>query len=210
MIPGPNYVYKCPNCGNLLTKGSLNSGNTFGGKLFSDGKRIAPMLPEFPDLTKCKKCNTIFWLSKLKEIGTYEWEDEENPEWQIADNAEFLNVDDYIVAIKTGIAENEEEKLIIRRNIWWAYNDRVRNNHTMFNDKEDELNWEINTKALMSLLDQTDMNQIIMIAELNRNLGNFEKCISTIKSIDDDELNWLQEKFLTECERKNKHVIELN
>ena len=73
MIPGPEYIYKCPNCGNLLSRGSLMSGNTFGAKLFSDGKRITPMLPEFPNLTKCKKCNRFIWVNKLQEVGTYEW-----------------------------------------------------------------------------------------------------------------------------------------
>lgn len=54
MIPGPNYVYKCPNCSALLTRESIASGNSFGSKLFSDGKRIAPMNPELPNLTKCR------------------------------------------------------------------------------------------------------------------------------------------------------------
>jgi hypothetical protein len=46
------------------------SGNTFGAKVFSDMKRVAPMLPEFPRITICPKCNTIFWLSKAEEVGT--------------------------------------------------------------------------------------------------------------------------------------------
>ena len=82
MMPGPDYVYQCPDCGNLITRGSLRSGNTFGAKIYSDGKRIAPMLPEFPDLTKCRKCNSIFWLSKLVELGSYKWNDEIDANWQ--------------------------------------------------------------------------------------------------------------------------------
>jgi len=210
MLPGPNYVYKCPNCGNLLTKGSLMSGNTFGAKIFSDGKRIAPMLPEFPNLTKCKKCDTIFWLSKLKEIGTYEWGDNENSQWQKADNAEFLEIEDYYNAIIKGVAENKGEELIIRQRIWWAYNDKIREGQEIFNDESDELRWIENVQKLKTLLDQSDINQKIMIAEINRNLGDFETCINLIQSIDNDELNWLKEKFLNECNKKNKWVIELN
>ena len=37
----------------------------------------------------------IFWLSKLKEIGTYEWCDNVNLQWQKADIAEFLEIEDY-------------------------------------------------------------------------------------------------------------------
>lgn len=210
MIPGPNYIYKCPNCGNLMARGSMVSGNTFGSKIFSDGRRIAPMLPEFPNLTKCKKCDTIFWLSKIKEIGTVGWGDHENPEWQYVDNVEFLKIDDYFTAIDTGIAESKEEELIIRRKIWWAYNDRKRNDHTMFVDVNDILKWEANIIELINLFDQNDIDQRIVVAELNRNLGDFEKCKSLMESIDDEDLNWLKEKFITECEKKNRNVIELN
>ena len=69
MLPGPDYIYECPKCQNHVVRGSLTSGNTFGQKLFSDGKTIAPMLPRFPDLTKCPKCKTIFWMHKVKEVG---------------------------------------------------------------------------------------------------------------------------------------------
>lgn len=210
MLPGPNYIYQCPNCGNLLKKGSLISGNTFGAEIFSDGKRIAPMLPDFPNLTKCKKCDTIFWLSKLKEIGTYEWGDKKNPEWQKADQAEFLEIEDYFNAIINGIAENKNEELYIRQRIWWAYNDRVRNGKNLFGDENDEIKWRENCIKLISLLNQSDLNQRIMIAELKRNLGDFGGCLEIVKNIDNDKLNWLKDIFISECEKGNKWVIKLN
>jgi len=222
MTTGPTYVYNCPICDNILKRGSLMSGNTIGEKIFSDGKRIAPMFPEIPNLTRCKKCKTIFWLNKLKEIGTYEEFTRYGPggteEWQKADRAEFLKLDEYLIAIKTGISENKEEELFIRQRIWWAFNDRFRNHLpnevfgmiNMFNDDEDEENWKVNLHELIKLLDQTDINDKIMFAELNRNLGNFEKCISIIESIDHENINWLKKKLLTECQKKNKYVISLN
>lgn len=208
MIPGPNIVYKCPNCGNLLTKGSLMSGNTLGAKIFSDGKRVASMLPEFPNLTKCKKCDTIFWLSKTKEIGTF-LGDKENSQWKKADTAMFLEIEDYFNAIIKGIFENKDEELFIRQRIWWSYNDRIREGQEIFNDESDELRWIENIQKLKTLLDQSDINQRIMLAEINRNLGDFESCIEIIKTIDNDKLNWLKEKFIKECEQKNRWVIQL-
>lgn len=210
MIPGPTYVYKCPNCGDLLTKGSLMSGNTLGSEIFSDGKRIAPMLPEFPNLTKCKKCDTILWLSKLKEIGTYGLIDEENSKWGNADIAEFLDIEDYFRALNEGLAENKQEELFLRQRIWWAYNDRVRNGKNPFIDVNDEIKWRENCIKLISLLDESDLNQRIMIAEIRRNLGDFETCLEIIKKIDNVELNWLKDKFINECKKGNKWVVKLN
>ncbi len=210
MIPGPYSVYKCPNCGNFLTKGSLTSGNTFDSKIFSDGKRIAPMLPEFPELTKCKKCDSIFWLSKLKKIGTYEWDDNKSSNRHNADNTDFLDIEDCFRALNEKKYENIIEERFIRKSIFWSYNDRKRNGRNQFKDENDEIRWRENCIELLSLLDQSDLNQKIMIAEIHRNLGDFENCIVIIQSIDDNNLNWLKEKFLNECNRKNKWVIELN
>lgn len=50
---GPDKYYKCPNCGAYLYTHTLLSGNTFGAREYSDGKMVAPMLPECPNLTKC-------------------------------------------------------------------------------------------------------------------------------------------------------------
>jgi hypothetical protein len=68
MLPCPNLIYECPYCGNRLKRKSLASGNTLGAKLYSDGKQIAPMLPDFPNLTKCKKCDNIFYVNDLKKL----------------------------------------------------------------------------------------------------------------------------------------------
>ncbi len=207
MLPGPNYVYKCPNCGNLLTRQSLLSFNTFGARRYSDGKVIAPMFPAIPDLTKCKKCNTIFWFSRLKEIGTYEYGKKQKSEWPDADDAEFLGIDDYFRAIDTGIAENKNIELFIRRSIWWAYNDRHRDRKQMFVDENDEKRWKENCEKLISLLDQSELDERIMTAELKRNMGDFQGCLDIITSIDDDKLNWLKTKFINECEQINRWVI---
>jgi hypothetical protein len=63
---------------------------------------------------------------------------------------------------------------------------------------------------LLSLLDPTDLDQKIMIAELHRTLGDFQACIDIIKDIDEEDLKGLKEKFIMECKRKNRRVFELN
>jgi hypothetical protein len=72
MIPGPNLVYECPKCKRTVWRESLISGNTLGSTLYSDGKRISPMLPEFPFIAKCKECNTFYWLDNKNRIGEFE------------------------------------------------------------------------------------------------------------------------------------------
>jgi hypothetical protein len=52
MMPGPDLYYKCPDCGKTHVKSSLASGNTIHAVYHTDNRRKAPMLSEFPRITK--------------------------------------------------------------------------------------------------------------------------------------------------------------
>ncbi len=210
MLPGPKTVYKCPTCGNLLTRGSLLSGNTIGLKSYSDGKKIAPMLPEFPSITKCKKCNTIFWLSKAEIAETFIRNDEDKSKWDKAEEAEFLDVYDFFEALVLNLHENKNDELWIRLRIWWAFNDRIRHYNELFINDGDEVLWSQNCNTLIELLDINIESQKIIIAELNRNLGNFEECIKLIESLKSSEMESLYKILKTECEEKNQIVVQLD
>ncbi len=119
--------------------------NTIGAKFYSDGKKVAPGLPDFPKITKYKKCNCIFWLDKAEQIETHQpgaiddskWYDVggadkaefssiDDHEQYDANEAEFLTIDDYFEALELKLAESKNEEMYIRKKIWWAFNDRIR------------------------------------------------------------------------------------
>jgi len=192
MQPGPNNIYKCPHCGHFLKERTLLSGNTCEAMFYSDGKRIAPMLPEFPDLTKCKKCNHIFWLSIFKIVGQ---EDCWNPDskWADAECAEFLNIKDLFRALEMYPKKEKD----IRIWILWTFNDRIRNGKEIFIDPDDKDLWEQNSNALLKLFDDSNLERKFLKAELYRNLGEFEKCIDIIESINvsgmkEDDAQWVK------------------
>jgi len=199
MIPGPELLYKCPKCEKIVSKGSLISGNTCGAKLYSDGKQIAPMLPEFPAIVKCKYCNTFYWLNKENEINI----GNEN-----ADRAAFLSVDEYYELINSDIIKNEKKLKFLRIRLWWAFNDKLRNNKNENLSENEQIIYEQNCLKLIETLDQEDINEKIMVAELYRNLGNFEKCESILAGID-DKFNWLKELLIKECKNNNSKIIML-
>jgi len=164
-------------------------------------------------------------------------------EWWNAAEVESLEIDDYFNALSNGIAESIEEELFIRIRIWWAYNDKIREEeeNEIFNDPIYELRWEENVKQLRTILpqlifyykerakieenyDQSYISYKFTLAEIFRNLGDFENCISIIISFDDDDLSLLKKHFLinndylccmkeqilNECKRKNRWVIKLD
>jgi hypothetical protein len=201
MLPGKDLYYECPKCKNILSKGSLLSGNNIGAELFSDGKQIAPMLPEFPSISKCSKCSTIFWLNKVSIIDNDEIEDVEQ--------AKFLTPDEYIIAIQNNNYKSKKEELFLRTRLWWKFNNRIRDNKALFEKENDEKIWAENIERLIKLLNYNDIDQRIMIAELNRNLGNFQKCSDILATLTNPDYDDFKELFAREIANKNTNVFKL-
>ncbi len=210
MLPGPKYIFKCTNCDNLVSKESIISGNTFRAKNYSDGKTFAPMFRKFPKITKCKKCNTIFWLNESALVATLDYFRERDEKWSKAEGAEFLTVYEYFSALELQIAKTNEQEFYLRREIWWGFNDRARFGEELFTAANDETLWKENSLRLIELTDAVEDEEKIMLADLNRSLGNFDNCLTLINSIEDSEFDWIKESFYRECDKKNKMVFPLN
>jgi hypothetical protein len=56
MLAGPDQIVACPHCKALAKYMTLMSGNTFGARVWTDGKQDAPMLPHPPAVVKCRQC----------------------------------------------------------------------------------------------------------------------------------------------------------
>ena len=209
MLPGPNYIYHCPECPNLISNGSLASGNTNGVKIYSDGKQIAPMLPKFPEITRCSKCDTIFWLSKAKEAGKYDYRHFFDKPCENAERARFLTNDEYWLALENKIYDSEEEEKFIRQAFWWGLNDKERNGiPNPFSDEEMN-RLSTNLKRLLELLDEKKVHQKIMTAEIYRIMGDFEKCEIILGSINYPHLEWMITAYKRKCQEKNDRVFQL-
>ncbi|HAQ37050.1 MAG TPA: hypothetical protein DCX89_08845 [Saprospirales bacterium] len=209
MLPGPIYVYGCPQCGHYFARGSIASGNTFGSRLYSDGKRISPMLPDFSELTRCESCHKIFKIRDARKIGSYDFWKQPEERFANVNSAEELEIADYFEAIRQGIPENKDEEHKLRREIWWAYNDRMRNDGQIFSDDQDEILWKENLEILLDLLDQNKPAEHLMMAEIQRNLGDFEACMNLLKTFDHPDLSWVKDIMTGECRRGNRWVVEV-
>ena len=221
MTFGENYIFQCPGCTNKISRGSLMSGNTIGAKYYSDGKRIAPMMMEFPNITKCIKCHTIFWFKNAKQIGKSSWLDELKDDNENIQHANFLSIQEYFEALEKKVYQSAGEERDLRISIWWIFNDRVRHvdeKHKLrkqhipiqFLSDDEKKQWEENTYYLIGMLDQGNSDDRIMMAELNRNTGKFDRCMEIIHSIEDENLNWLKQMFDKKCKNKDPFVFQLN
>jgi hypothetical protein len=205
MLPGPTKIIACPFCGQFAKKETIISANTFRAQLWSDCKSIAPMMPDFPKLTVCKKCDQFFWVKDAKEVETVTDHKELNEKWHDLYYIEFPTFHQYFKAL-----ELIPDELFIRAKIWRSFNDFFRDK------KEDQITSEMkqmnteNLTSLLIMLDDTDNNELLMKVEVFRNLGEFEASKELLNRMKDPNLDWVKNRLMAEIHRKNRNVIKLD
>jgi hypothetical protein len=180
MTPGPTLVIRCPLCSQLGKYRTVASGNTFGAVFYTDGKRVAPMLPDTPRVSRCASCRGAFWLETAEEIGQFT-EQREQPanidtDWLKAGYLEEPDEGEFLEALDRLISSTPAEERSIRLLAWWRGNDRHRgplpapavDNPEVLNRRHD------NMRALLPLLATAESTDLIMRAEVLRQLGEFE------------------------------------
>ena len=183
MLPGPDIYYKCPYCSNVLYHGGMISGNTFGAKFYSDGKMDAPMLPQFPRITKCW-CNNIVWLKydddfqdiinapdydgiinkenfelyeryiKSEYVDFHEELLKIKEAWKARHiKAEFLSIKEYKEALQKNISSNQEEEIYLRTEWVRTFNDAFRKKEDVPDNPYSDEQLNTNIRALLYLLE---------------------------------------------------------
>lgn len=210
---GPTLYLKCTNetCSHLFKHTVLLSGNTFGSKLYSDSKRVAPMLPDEPIICKCPSCGTFSWMENLLEREAKR-EDymEQVDSTQNSSKAKFLSIEEYEeVLIIPSIILDKNKEMRLRMLLMQAFNDRARRGEKLFQKESDQSIWLTNLHALKDLLDLTIDFNCIIVADILRYLGKFEEAQKIIAPYKNSELNWVTSQIEAQCIEKNTSVFEL-
>ncbi len=170
LTPGPTIIRQCPGCKKGLRELTIGSGNSFGAKWWTDGKRDAPMLPMLPELVKCPDCRWLFWMADAKKLAELQFDE---GKWANAKSPVDPVEDDYLAAAKAkGVSRTHQ--LYARKRAWWLANDAVRER------PDRSLTWSgtrrENLEKLSALINEQQECDIILKAEIARELGQFETC----------------------------------
>ena len=207
---GPSTYYECPSCKKPMRKTNLISYTSRGGNsLYSDGSKTGRP-PITPDFVKCPECKDTFFFKTAKQLKGKDYED---CNAETIDTPEF---EDLVKALDKKIAKNWKEEKQIRFDLW-----RVRTSDRWYwseNPEFDEyLQWKENCvsliplikKSLTSIKDKEEYNtHLLYIAELNRNIGNFDECLKILGELDESS-KWLVKQFEWQCKLKNTFTFEL-
>ena len=178
-IPGPPRVVECPKCGEEKRLVSLISGNTIGATQWSDMYMKAPMLPKASKVQRCGKCGGYFLLSQAKE----RYADDNDFTFETG-TLKYPEMKEALIQLEKDSLTREDE-FALRLEFLHRYNDAYRggaafNDGTPRTESDHQLYLE-NINAMISLLDNTNTEEIPVIAELYREAADFEKCISILK-----------------------------
>jgi hypothetical protein len=216
MTPGPDQIIACPHCGGLEQYATLRSGNTFGARTYTDGRQIAPMLPKPPPVVKCRHCAAFYWLRGAREVGEINdpWGEGRSraPEaWAAAQSVQEPTEAEYYDAIGAGLAESPEQERSLRIFAWWRRNDALRDAGPDAASAASEApeRWRANLEALLPLLDDANPNDLVMRAEVYRELGHFDSARRALALIGQSEYSAVVKRLGQLCDERDTQVRSL-
>ena len=178
MILGPAVIRQCSDCPKLIQQFTIQSGNTFGAKFWTDGKREAPMLPDQPWLVLCPHCHAPLWINELEPLGESNLWGKWNDNFTDALHYKLPSLDDYFSSLKQGVNESWKERYI-RLRAWWAGNDLRRNQET---DIPMSAREAANLAVFATMLDESDADERVIKAEVLRELSHFDEAKELLTS----------------------------
>ena len=213
-------VKQCPHCKKLLGVFNQSSGNTFGGKYWTDGKSLFPMLIHYESLVKTNCCKKLVWLDRLDLIDKIIlWPREKSEAESKKDIFKKLlgysepEFSDYIHLLAISSYDLNEEKHY-RTLAWWAGNNNRRNyfgsNRTKsYESKEMSEDEKINIKILFGLLNENIQKEVIAKAEIKRNLGEFGAAKKLLEKVTETDLEIYSKYILDLCAKDDRYLREL-
>lgn len=215
MTPGPDQIIACPNCKELYKLPTKISGSTFGARFWTDGKVEYPMLPTNPEFTKCNKCQEFFWVADAEVLGELQYGEEVTEpnklHWKEAKEVKSLTYREYLDAIELSKYKDKDQELNLRIWAWWAYNDQFRylENIRDYNYKLEDRDLILNMDNIIGLLDDKNVDNRIMIAELYRENGYFDDALSILRKDYPYEYSKVVMEIYNYCKSFDQMVKEL-
>jgi len=175
-VPGPTVIRECPKCRVPIEQPTMASGNTFVARFWSDGKMVAPMLPDYPWLVKCPKCKHLFWIDEAKKLGDTRkgWKGQgkfKPDELKLPTVSDFYNI--------VSKVKDKRKLRYIRNRLWHCANDPYRDKapagKISFSAPA-----KANMNALSRLLSEKNPEERLTKAEIAREFGQFDRCIKLL------------------------------
>lgn len=171
-------ILVCPFCKGEKPVIQLLSGNTIGGSQWSDLKTEYPMLKTPSPVQQCPHCGKFFYTSAVesRQADYYSF-DQGNLSYEQA--TEALKQFDIPSLTK-------DQETILRLLFVHAYNDKYQREFVSKDNVPSNEEKELFADQVRRLLEIWETEPLVK-AELYREIGDFERCISIIDALQPDE-----------------------
>lgn len=205
MTPGFPYILTCPHCGGHKLVASIASGNTFNATLWSDSKHDYPMLPQPSFIQCCPKCGHYFFYNDGNPVETKE----ERFSFDFGELS-FEQINEAYNELY-GCTQEEDKRMQILFLWLFKYNDKYggRDHGDCPLECPDSI-IERRTDIIRELISSQKDNELF-VAEMNRELGNFERCIelATPLSVGDEFGAEVARKIIEYAKMEMTQVFQL-
>jgi hypothetical protein len=190
MIPGPDQVLQCPACDAAMLQPTIRSGNTLDAVHYTDGYMDAPMLPQPAALVRCPACREPLvrrhakLLGEVDRFGVNLFPEERaasavDPAWRRAPRVEAAHEPDYVAALATHRLPREDE-IELRVELMHVCNHARRRLPPHATPPPVSALEQANLRKLAALLDLRDGEERRLLAEVRRELGDFDAASSLL------------------------------
>lgn len=171
-------ILVCPYCKGEKPVIQLLSSNTFGGSQWSDLKTEYPMLKQPSSVQLCPDCGKFYFTStaESRQADYYSFEQGNLSYEQAADALKQFNLS----------ALEKDQEIILRLLFVHTFNDKYQREFVSKGDlpsEEEKIEFK---KQVLRLLDIWETEPLVK-AELYREIGNFEQCLSILDTLQPDE-----------------------
>ncbi len=191
LLPPIPTLVSCPKCSQHFTLYTAVSGNTFGATYWTDGWIAAPMLPPDRDVVVCPYCQQPVWAQDCKAVeparkrnDEYAWmnDEQEHDPYERCKGFEVAHAADLEEwkSLLHPLPEDPDRERYLRTRIWWRMNDRRRDSDVETPPDDEEV---INMITLAAILIESEPSDLVMKAEIMRELGRFRLAAALIRRV---------------------------
>ena len=208
----------CPHCNNKMYTIGVMSYILRNSEVFSDGKVISnPPKPNEQNVLICSKCYEAFWKDDalFDDEKSEELLDELPKANSITDlfpgfeSDHKLKLANYFnELLNKGFANTVEREVFLRLDLWRTLNDIIRlQKDSMSPQTKDMFNNNLN--SLISIFIPKNKEELLLLVEMYRELGKFEKASDLLKKINWTDNNSAFLQIENAVKNKNSTVIKL-
>ena len=191
----PPIVLECPECGEKYLVSRYSNLPSEKAILFSDGFFIDDLNWRTPLIIGCVTCELGFFPQNGKIVAEPDW-DEFYTVWSEIKKAQPPTPGALALELRARKKMTLFEEVALRTEFWYAGNHTEPGRLMLTKNEKFRKFWIESITTLEQIIPTDSLNSQLIKAEINRNLGHFERSLSLLDGLENNTAAQIREKAL--------------